>query len=344
MKEQKNNGRRLSFFRTRKGKTVFFIFSALLLPLLMLFSLCCGIYELSVPDALQALCGANDGNAAWQIVRNIRLPRILLGALTGAVFAVSGAILQGVLRNPLASPGILGVSSGGGLAVILLILVFPSLYVFAVPAAFAGAFLTALLVYLLAWKQGVDPVRLILAGIAVSAMLGAFSGMILILHPDRAGSVLDFSIGSLSMKSWSHLRQVAPWGLGALAAAMFCGTRLNILELGDETAASLGLSVERTRRLLLAAAALLAADGVSAAGLLGFAGLIAPHTVRLIIGPDNRTLLPASALAGAILVVLCDTAARLFSQTQELPAGTLLALLGPPFFLYLLKKERHHAL
>ena len=334
----------LPFFRTRKGKIVFILSLALLLPCLMILSMLCGVYELSLSEVLQALADEDAPQAAAQVVRNIRLPRILLGCLTGGVFAVSGAILQGVMRNPLASPGILGVSAGGGLAVIVLALVFPALYSFAVPAAFAGAFLTAILVYLLAWKQGVDPVRLILAGIAVSAMLGAFSGMVLILHPDRAGSVLDFTVGSLAMKSWAHVRQAAFWGLGALAVSFFCGGHLNILELGDETAASLGLSVERTRRFLLALAALLAADGVSAAGLLGFAGLIAPHTVRLIIGPDNRFLLPASALAGAILVVLCDTAARMFSDTQELPAGILLALLGPPFFLYLLRKEQRHAL
>ncbi len=327
------------FLRTFPGKCVFLLFSAVLLLLLIPVSLKCGLYEITWHEIFTAA----PESAAWTIIREIRLPRTLLAVLTGTAFALSGCILQCIMRNPLASPGILGVSSGGGLAGILLMILFPAHLSLLVPAAFAGAFLTALLVYLLAWKKGIDPVRLILAGVAVSAMLGAVSSTVLLCHPDKAGRVLDFMTGSLAMKTNEHFRMVLPWILSGSFLSFFTGRKMNLLELGDDTASSLGLAVERNRCLLLLLASLLAAAGVSAAGLLGFAGLIAPHMVRMLIGPDHRFLLPGSALTGAVLVLLCDCAVRLIASPSELPAGLLLALLGPPFFLLILRKEFHHA-
>ena len=277
------------------------------------------------------------------ILFNIRLPRILLGAMVGGCFAVAGAILQGVMRNPLASPGIIGVSAGGGLAGIIVMLVLPQFGALLVPAAFCGSLATALLVYLLAWKRGVSPVRLILAGVAVSAMLGAFSSTILLFNAERAGGILDFSIGSLSARSWHQIRQVGLYMLSAFLAAFSLGGKLNILALGDEVAIGLGLKTERVRFLLIATAALLAASAVSVAGLLGFVGLIAPHIMRMLIGSDNRFLLPASALFGALMVVSCDTIGRLVMDPSELPVGIIMALMGPPFFLWLLRRHRYES-
>ena len=279
----------------------------------------------------------------YQILFNIRLPRILLGAMVGGCFAVAGAILQGVMRNPLASPGIIGVSAGGGLAGIIVMLVLPQFGALLVPAAFCGSLATALLVYLLAWKRGVSPVRLILAGVAVSAMLGAFSSTILLFNAERAGGILDFSIGSLSARSWHQIRQVGLYMLSAFLAAFSLGGKLNILALGDEVAIGLGLKTERVRFLLIATAALLAASAVSVAGLLGFVGLIAPHIMRMLIGSDNRFLLPASALFGALMVVSCDTIGRLVMDPSELPVGIIMALMGPPFFLWLLRRHRYES-
>ena len=212
-----------------------------------------------------------------------------------------------------------------------------------VPAAFCGALLTAVLVYLLAWKRGASPVRLILAGVAVSAMLGAFSSTILLFNAEKAGGILDFSIGSLSARSWLQIEQAGLYmGIGLLAAVAL-GPKLNILALGDEVAAALGMNVERVRFQAIAAAALLAASAVSVAGLLGFVGLIAPHIVRLVIGTDNRFLVPGSALFGGLMVVGCDAAGRMVIEPSELPVGIIMALMGPPFFLWLLRRQRYGA-
>lgn len=328
--------------RTNSGRLAVVVFLALLLVGAMLLSLRFGSLKLSFGEILETLFQRRDG-IDYQIVFNIRLPRVLLGAMVGASLAVAGTILQGVMRNPLASPGIIGVSAGGGLAGILVMLALPQFGAFLVPAAFCGSLGTAVLVYLLAWRRGVNPVRLILAGVAVSSMLGAFSSTILLLNAEQAGGVLDFTIGLLATRSWPQIRQAGPYMAAGLAAALFLSRRLNILALGDEVAAGLGIRVERTRLLLLTSAALLAASAVSVAGLLGFVGLIAPHIVRIVIGTDNRFLVPGSALFGAAMVVGCDTAGRMVMEPSELPAGVIMSLLGPPFFLWLLRRHSYEA-
>lgn len=331
-----------SALRSIPGKSAVLIFLLVLLAAGMLLSLRLGSLKLSLTEILDTLIRQTAG-IRYQIICNIRLPRILAGALVGAGLAVSGAILQGVMRNPLAAPGIIGVSSGGGLAGILVMLAFPQYSVLLVPAAFLGALVTALLVYLLAWKQGVNPVRLILAGVAVAAMLGAISSAVLLFNAEKAGGVLDFTIGSLTARSWKHLHFSGWYLLAGLGAACLFSEKLNILALGDETAKGLGLKVERVRFVFIALAALLAAAAVSIAGLLGFVGLIAPHIVRMVIGSDNRFLLPGSALFGAFLVTACDTVGRIVIEPSELPAGIIMALLGPPFFLWLLRGCRYES-
>lgn len=331
-----------SVFRTAAGRGASLVLLLLLLAAAILLSLSVGSLKLPLSEIISTLWSRPEG-VNYQILFNIRLPRILLGAMVGGCFAVAGAILQGVMRNPLASPGIIGVSAGGGLAGIIVMLVLPQFGALLVPAAFCGSLATALLVYLLAWKRGVSPVRLILAGVAVSAMLGAFSSTILLFNAERAGGILDFSIGSLSARSWHQIRQVGLYMLSAFLAAFSLGGKLNILALGDEVAIGLGLKTERVRFLLIATAALLAASAVSVAGLLGFVGLIAPHIMRMLIGSDNRFLLPASALFGALMVVSCDTIGRLVMDPSELPVGIIMALMGPPFFLWLLRRHRYES-
>ena len=331
-----------SSLRTTAGRFAVNFALLALLALVMLVSMRFGSLKLTFAEIVGTLWNRPDG-INGQIIFNIRLPRILLGALVGGSLAAAGTILQGVMRNPLASPGIIGVSAGGGLGGILVMLVLPQFGYLLVPAAFGGALVTAVLVYLLAWKRGVNPVRLILAGVAVSAMLGEFSSTILILNAEKAGGVLDFTIGSLSARSWPQIEQVAPYMAAGFAVALMLGQKLNILTLGDEVATGLGMRVERTRFLLLAVAALLAASAVSVAGLLGFVGLIAPHIVRIVIGSDNRFLIPASALFGGIMVVGCDTVGRMAMDPSELPVGVIMSLLGPPFFLWLLRRHSYEA-
>lgn len=313
-----------------------------LLTAAMLLSLRFGTVEFTQTEIFKALFTVREG-MAYQIICHIRLPRILLGAMVGSALAVSGAILQGVMRNPLAAPGLIGVSAGGGLAGILVLLALPQFAHLLVPAAFLGALATAMLVYGLAWKRGASPIRLVLAGVAVAAMLGAFSSAVLLFNAEKAGGVLDFTIGSLSARGWDQIRLMRFYLAGGLAAAFLFSNKLNVLALGDDVATGLGLRVEPVRFLLIATAALLAAAAVSVAGLLGFVGLIAPHIVRILIGTDNRFLVPGSALFGAFMVVGCDTLGRLVMQPAELPVGIIMALLGPPFFLWLLRRHHYEA-
>lgn len=275
----------------------------------------------------------------YQILMNIRIPRTITAALVGMNLAVSGAILQGVMKNPLADPHIIGISSGAGLAGILVMMVFPALEYLLVPTAFCGALLAAVCIYALAWKNGIKPLRIILAGVAVSTFLGAGISAMLVLYNDRVQGALMWMIGGLSARSWPHVEVILPYAVIGLILALASARYLNVLQLGDDMAKGLGVPVEVVRIALTAIAALLAASAVSVAGLLGFVGLIVPHTARLLIGSDYRWLIPSSALLGIAVVTYSDTVARLAFSPIELPVGIFMAILGAPFFLVLLRKE-----
>ncbi len=305
----------------------------------MIMSLMKGAVDITPAQIIKALGNHQSGFQA-QIIWNIRLPRTLVGALVGMNLALAGAILQAVMRNPLADPHIIGISSGAGLAGIIVLVLYPKMQSLLTPVAFIGAMGAAALIYILAWKDGMRPLRMILAGVAVSAFLGSGISALLVFYSDRVHGALIWMIGGLTARSWPHLQIILPYSLlGGLVAFAGAG-RLNILSLGDETARSLGLPVEATRLVMTAVAALLAASAVSIVGLLGFVGLIVPHTIRLILGSDYRFLLPGSALLGMALIVTCDTLARTVLAPVEMPVGVILAFLGAPFFLYLLRRER----
>lgn len=303
-----------------------------------LISIMLGSVKISLPEILTALAGEGAGTHG-QILMNIRLPRTLVAALVGIDLALSGAILQAIMRNPLADPHIIGISSGAGLMGIIVMLLFPEHSALITPAAFLGAMGAAMLIYILAWKNGIQPIRIILAGVAVSAFLGAGISALMILYSDRVHSALMWMVGGLSARSWPHVAVLWPYTLVGGILALLSARQLNILQLGDEMAKSLGLRVELTRLLLTAVAALLAASAVSVVGLLGFVGLIVPHMARLIVGSDHRVLLPASAILGAAVLMYSDTVARVAFAPVELPVGILMAALGAPFFLFLLRRQ-----
>ena len=318
------------------------------LALLVLFAVLAGVSLListakgtaDIPfEEIFAILGGTRDTAHAQILWNIRLPRTIVAALVGINLSLSGAILQAILRNPLADPHIIGISSGAGLAGIFVMLVFPGHEVLVTPAAFLGAMAAAVAIYLLAWKNGIRPIRIILAGVAVSAFLGAGISALMIFYSDRVHGALMWMVGGLSARSWPQVDMIFPYTIVGLVLALAFSRKLNILLLGDEIARSLGLRVEVTRLLLTAIAALLAASAVAVVGLLGFVGLIVPHAARLLVGSDYRFLLPASALLGAAVVTLSDTFARTAFAPVELPVGILMAVLGAPFFLFLLRRE-----
>lgn len=302
----------------------------------LVLSVSFGALRIPPGDVVRAILHPDEG-VNRQIIWNIRLPRTLVAGLVGICLSISGVILQGIMKNPLASPGIIGVSSGAGLAAVIILVALPDYYFLVTPFAFLGALAATILIYLLAWKNGINPMRLILSGVAVSAFLGAGINALMIFFPDRIHGVVWFMVGGLAARTWKHFHILWPYTAAGLGIALVISPKLNLLMLGDEVATSLGLKVERTRMCFIALAALLAASAVSIVGLLGFVGLIVPHMTRLIIGSDHRYLIPATALSGAALLMACDTLARVVMDPAELPVGIIMAALGAPFFLYLLR-------
>ncbi len=296
-----------------------------------------GTMNISVSDIIDTVKGNHSGTAN-KVMWNIRLPRMILAGLVGINLALSGSILQGVMKNPLADPSIIGISSGAGLFGIMLLVVFPQWQNFVPIAAFGGAMLAAVIIYILAWKGGIDPTRIVLSGVAVSALFSAGISAILVFYSDRVHGALTFMNGSLSSRSWSEVQTILPYTIIGLILSFFLSDKLNILVLGDDTARGLGLNVELTRLGFTALAALLAASAVSVVGLLGFVGLIVPHSIRLILGNNYRWMFPATALLGASLVMFSDTFARTVMSPTEIPVGIVMAVLGVPFFLYLLRR------
>ncbi|AAT05167.1 FecCD family ABC transporter permease [Listeria monocytogenes] len=323
----------------RKRRRITFIVVIILLILAFFYGLTTGSVKITYSDAWQTLTGGGS-DLANQLIWNLRLPRLLIAFLVGAALAIAGCLLQGVMRNPLADPGVIGVSAGGGFVAILMTLAFPALASFVPIGAFLGAFGTAILIYLLAWDRGVSPLRVILSGVAINAFIGAMTSGVMVLYSNRVQSVISWMTGTLSGKSWYHLDMIWPYMLVGFVLSGFAIRSSNVLLLGDDAAKLLGFSVERHRFFIIMLAAFLSGVAVSVAGLIGFVGLVVPHIFRLIIGNDYKYLLPLSALGGALLVGFADTAARSWFGSIELPVGILLAMIGAPFFLFLLQRGR----
>ncbi|HCC68801.1 MAG TPA: iron ABC transporter permease [Nitrospiraceae bacterium] len=302
----------------------------------VVISILVGAVDLSISDIVRIIFGDISG-VNYHIVYNIRLPRIIVGIMVGINLALAGAILQGVLKNPLADPGIIGISAGAGLAAMFIMILFPEKSSLIPVFAFVGAMTAALVVYLISWKGGINPLRLILAGVAVAAFFGAMISALMVFHSDKVQGTINWMVGGFQGRSWGHVSIIMPYTVAGIIIALPVAKYLNILMLGDDTAKGLGIRVETARLGFIALASFLAASAVSVAGLLGFVGLITPHAVRLIVGSDNRFVLPFSALFGAALIVFADTAARMIFNPVEIPVGVLMAFIGAPFFLYLLR-------
>jgi iron complex transport system permease protein len=281
------------------------------------------------------------------ILFELRLPRVLLAVLVGAGLAAAGAVFQALFRNPMADPAIIGVSSGAALGAILVIVAGggAALDGLGIPvAAFLGALATAVLVYRLARiGPAVQVATLLLAGIAVAAMISAVISLLMTFSGQEIRSIYFWLLGGLGARGWQSLVGALPFIAAGAAVALAAAGDLNLTTLGEERAAQLGLDVDAFKVRMLAAGSLLTAAAVSVAGLIGFVGLMTPHILRLVVGSDHRRLLPASLVGGAAFLVLADLAARTVISPEEVPVGVLTALLGGPFFLWLLRRERRAA-
>jgi iron complex transport system permease protein len=281
------------------------------------------------------------------ILFQLRLPRVLLAALVGAALATAGAVFQGLFRNPMADPAIIGVSSGAALGAIIVLLLGAGGALGAMgvsAAAFVGALVTAFVVYRLA-RLGptVQVATLLLAGIAIAAIISAVISLLMTFSGEDLRSIYFWLLGGLGARGWQSIVAATPFVAAGIAVAMASASDLNLSALGEERAAQLGLEVERFKTLMLATGSILTAAAVSVAGLIGFVGLMTPHILRLIVGADHRRLLPASVVGGAAFMVLADLAARMAIRPEEIPVGAVTAVLGGPFFLYLLRRERRAA-
>ena len=282
------------------------------------------------------------------VVEQLRLPRIVVGALVGMALGVAGATMQGLFRNPMADPGIIGVSAGGAVGAVLAIaLGLSSLFFLALPLfAFLGAMGAAFLVYGIALAGGrFSMATLLLAGVAVGAFLGAVISAVLVLVPSNEAlrEILFWLAGGLDSRSWEHVRLSLPPILGGSALIVVFARDLNLMMLGDDDARSMGIRVGLIRPVLIAAASLVTGVAVAVSGTIAFVGLVVPHILRLVLGPDNRVLVPLSAFGGALFLVLADTLARTIVQPAEMRVGIITAFVGAPFFILLLIRNKRRA-
>lgn len=331
--------------RRRKRSILVLSILGVLIIAAFIISMNTGFIRLSPLAVLKTLFGM--GNDQQELILfTFRLPRIVITILIGAGLAVSGCILQGVTRNALADPGLLGINAGAGLAVILFVSFYPSsstVPVFGMPLlALLGAGLTAILIFSLAHKknEGLSPTSLILTGVAVGAGINAAMIVLtLMLSPDQYQFVATWIAGSIWGTSWKFVLALLPWILILLPYVMWKANLMNILNLSDHTAAGLGAPIAAGRRRLLFAAVALAGSCVAVSGGIGFVGLIGPHLARTLVGPKHQQLLPASAMIGALLVLVADTITRSMSSAG-IPTGVVVAVIGAPYFLYLLTRTK----
>ncbi|WP_339267375.1 iron ABC transporter permease [Paenibacillus sp. FSL K6-1330] len=331
---------------TRKVMSVSMI---LLLAILAVFlvSLNMGTMKIPLAEVIKAFNGTGS-EQNYTVLMHFRLPRMVIAILIGAGIAVSGAILQSVSRNALADPGILGINSGAGLAVVLYIFYFQgssfssgiwSVYIMPFAALF-GAFLAAFLIYSIAWKQGVTPIRLVLVGIGINAAFGALIIVFqLMMDPNNFMQATIWLSGSIWGASWEYVYAILPWILLLVPWAVYKSQNLNVLNLGDHTAAGLGVMVERERRTLLFISVALAGACVAVGGGIAFLGLVAPHLARKLVGPRHQGMLPVSALLGSLVLLVADMIGKNLMAPSEIPVGLVVSCLGAPYFIYLLIKD-----
>ena len=315
--------------------------SLALLLFVVVYAVGQGSVEIPFKTAWESLIFSNQDKTTEAIVHNLRLPRILIATFAGMALAASGCVLQSVVRNPMADPGIIGVSSGASFVTILIMMVLPQLTNFIPLFSFVGAIVACLIINMLAFTNGeILPTRLVLAGVAVNAIFGAGTSIISVLNSEKLGSVIMWMNGSLVGSTWTDANLMLPYVAVGLVLSIVAIPTANILQLGDDTAKSLGVNLTRSRLLLIGLAAYLAGVTVSFVGIIGFVGLVIPRISRMLVSSDYKFMLPLSIILGGLLVLVADTCARTLFIPIELPVGSLISLVGGPFFIYLLRNSR----
>lgn len=336
---------RIGKFSVKLDRRVFPVFLSLILLAIgvLVVSISYGEYDISPIEVLQTILGqTTSDNRHELVVWTFRMPRILVAFMVGAALALSGTILQGITRNPLADPGILGVTSGASFAAVAMIvwLDFPLQWL---PfAAFGGASVMAILIFVLSWKDGSAPVRLILVGVGIAAVTSALTNLMIVFGEiNQVQQATVWLAGSVYGRGWDHVQTIALWLAILLPITILLARQLNTLNLGDDLAKGLGQRVELQRIVLLIISVALAAIAVSVSGTIGFIGLVAPHIARRLVGPSHEGLIPISALFGGVLLMFSDLIGRWIISPAELPVGIVAAMIGAPYFAYLLYQTRN---
>ena len=322
-----------------KGTLSFAIIIALLIVLFFL-SVNIGSIKVGFFELVSGLFGGN--NETVSTILDLRFPRIIISILAGAAIAVSGVLFQAVLKNPLADPGIIGISSGAGFTAVIITAIAPSLFFFTPIFAFLGGVIAFALVYSLSWKGGLSPLRIILVGVAVNAMFQGLSTGLNAMNGGNTSGVAAIVNGNITMKTWDDVTMLVPYVIIGLVLAMIFTKMCNLLSLEDKAARGLGIDVNKMRIIISLIAVLLASISTAVAGVVSFLGLIVPHIGRILVGSDHKVLVPFSALLGAFTFLLADTVGRTIAAPFEIPAAIIMCVVGGPFFIILLRRSSRY--
>lgn len=320
-----------------KKKIISLLVVAILLPLMVLYAATTGSIDITTTELIKGLFSGTSEEV--MIIKDLRFPRIIIAMFAGAALAVSGVLLQAVMRNPLAEPGIIGVSSGAGFVTLLTLTFFPTLFFFTPLISFIGGAFAFFIVYTLSWKSGLNPLRMILIGVAINAVFTGFSQLLLVQNANSMMTSISVTTSTLTMKTWDDVQVIVIYGSIGLIAALFLFAWANHLSLKDETLTNLGFRVNRARFVISIVAVLLASVATAIAGMFTFVGLLIPHIGRSLVGTDHKWLIPFSTLAGALLILTADTLGRTMLEPVEIPASIIMAIIGGPFLIILLRKS-----
>lgn len=307
----------------------------LLLLIVTVYAAITGSISVGVLELIEGLIYG--GNEEVDVIKDLRFPRIIVALYTGATLAVSGVLLQAVMKNPLAEAGILGISAGGHFVFLIIVNLFPLLYFWSPLFSFIGGALTCFLVYILSWKSGLQPIRMVLVGVALNAAISGLNQSFIFVF--GYSSLTHSGVSTLSMKTWSEVEIIAIFGTIGLILSLFMAMWCNILSLQDKTATNLGFHTTSLRIIVSIVAVWLAVSATSVAGVIAFVGLLVPHISRLIVGSNHKVLIPFSIFTGAFVFLLADTLGRTLIYPNEIPASVIMAVIGGPFLIYLLRKS-----
>ncbi|MCR8657279.1 FecCD family ABC transporter permease [Paenibacillus endoradicis] len=317
-------------------KIIYFVAALLLLVAVALYSMATGSIKVGLWELIQGLIYGGNDNV--DVIRDLRLPRIIVSILTGAALAVSGVLLQAVMRNPLADAGVIGISSGAGFVSVLIATLSPALIFWMPMFSVIGGLLACFLVYLFSWRSGLQPLRLILVGVAINAMFSGLNQLFNYRGSYAVTSVNQAVSSMFSMKTWEDVKLILIYGSIGLLIALLLSTWCNMLSLQDRTASNLGLRVMRARVIISFVAVLLASIATAIGGLIAFVGLLVPHIARQMVGTDHKILIPFCAILGGLLILLADTIGRTIIAPMEIPASVIMTIIGGPFLIFMLMR------